>query len=308
MGTFGGTYETILREQIIPGFEAAHDANVQLELGIGNNFIPKIIASRANPPFDLIYLNEDEAIFGEAAGLWADIDISRIDNLEDVYDVAKPPQLPLYGAMIYEFVLAYNPEKMDKPTSWADLWQKNITVGVPHISATYGIIFLQLAAEIAGGGIEDMAAGFEQLKKLDNMVIYKGVTDGFGKFQRGEMDAALFYKHRTQLLMDEGINLAIAVPEEGTYGMRTGMQIPKNTDKIDLAIAWIGNAMGPDYQRAFAEKLYSPTNKTVELPPELAGKHVYGAEKVADLRFADWSVLNPQKPELLERWNKEFAG
>lgn len=307
IGTFGGTYESILRSSVIPGFEAAHGASVSLELGIGNTFIPKVIASRNNPPFDVVYVNEDEAIFGDTAGLWADIDPAEIPNLADVYDMAKPPVLPQYTAMIYEFGLAYNPDKMDAPASWEDLWQSGITVGVPHISATYGIIFLMIAAQLNGGGAENMAPGFEKLKQLDDMMIYKGVTDGFGKFQRGEMDAALFYTHRVQLLMDDGINLALATPEEGTYGMRTGMQIPAHAANMDMAKEWVNTAMSSDYQLSFAPKLYSPSNKTVELPAELAAKHVYGADKINSLRFADWGVLNPQKPDLLAQWNKEFA-
>lgn len=308
VATFGGTYEETLRKKIIPGFESAHNTKVSTELGIGNTFMPKIIASRNNPPYDVVYLNEDEAIFGEAAGLWAPVEDKDIPNLADIYPIAKPPQLPMYSAMVYEFTLAYNPKKMDAPKSWADLWKPGIKVGVPHISATYGIIFLQIAAELNGGGVDNMAAGFAQLKKLDNMVIYKGVTEGYSKFQLGEMDAALFYRHRAQALMDDGISLAVATPTEGTYGMRTGMRIAKNAPNLELAKTWVNDAMSVDYQMAFAPDLYSPTNSKVVLPPELAAKHVYGADKVNSLRFCDWTKLNPQKPALLEQWNKQFAG
>lgn len=308
VGTFGGTYETLLRENVIPKFEGAHDASVKLELGIGNTFMPKIIASRSNPPYDVVYLNEDEAIFGNQAGLWADVDASKIPNLADVYDVLKPPAVPLYGTMVYEFTCAYNPQKMEKPASWEDLWQKGITVGVPHISATYGIIFLMIAAELAGGGPENMAPGFAKLKQLADMKIYKGVTNGFQMWQRGEIDAALFYSHRIQLLKADGVPVALSTPKEGTYGMRTGMQIPKNAAHEDLAIQWVNMALSPEYQLVFAPKLYSPSNRTVTLPPELAEKHVYGPDAISALRFAPWEILNPQKPELLEQWNKEFAG
>lgn len=308
VGTFGGTYESLLREHIIPKFESANDASVKLELGIGNTFMPKIIAARSNPPYDVIYLNEDEAIFGRTARLWADVDTTKIPNLGDVYDALKPPSVPLYGTMVYEFTCAYNPEKMDKPTSWEDLWQKGITVGVPHISTTYGVIFLMIAAELNGGGPENMAPGFAKLKQLADMKIYKGVTNGFQMWQRGEIDAALFYAHRIQLLKADGVSVALSTPKEGTYGMRTGMQIPKNAAHPDLATAWVNMALSPEYQLVFAPKLYSPSNKAVELPPELAEKHVYGPEAISALRFAPWEMLNPQKPELLEQWNKEFAG
>lgn len=308
IGTFGGLYSDILDASVIPAFEGANDVTVQKELGWGSKFIPKIIASKANPPFDLIYVNEDEAIFGETAGLWEPMDTSATPNIANVYDICKPPALPQYTSTVYEFTCAYNPEKMDAPKSWGDLWQDGITVGVPHISSTYGMIFLQIAAELNGGGVDNLDPGFQALKDLPNMKIYKGVTDGFGKFQQGEMDAALFYRHRIQLLMDDGVSVAFTTPSEGTYGMRTGVQIPKNTSNMAAALDWANRVMGAEYQDAFVSNLYSPSNATVTMDAELAAKHVYGADKVNSLRFADWSVLNPRKSELLEQWNKAFTG
>lgn len=308
IGTFGGTYEKILDASVIPGFESANNVQVQKELGWGSKFIPKIIASRKNPPFNLVYINEDEAIFGQGAGLWEDIDTSSTPNVNDIYNVCKPDVVPMYTGIIYEFTCAYNPEKMDAPKSWADLWRPGLNVGVPHISSTYGMIFLMIAAQLNGGSIENLDPGFKALKDLPNMKIYKGVTDGFGKFQRGEVDAALFYRHRIQILKDDGLGIDFTTPSEGTYGMRTGVQIPKNAGNVAAGLDWANRMMGPEYQTAFAPKLYSPSNKNVSLDPGLAAKHVYGQDKVDSLRFADWNILNPKKSELIEKWNKEFTG
>jgi putative spermidine/putrescine transport system substrate-binding protein len=308
VATFGGLYSKILDSKVIPPFEAAHKVTVQKELGWGSKFIPKIIASRQNPPYNVVYVNEDEAFFGQAAGLWDAIDEAATPNVKDLYDVCKPKSVPMYTGIVYEFTCAYNPAKMDKPQSWQDLWKPGITVGVPHISSTYGTIFLLIAAQLNGGGLNNLDPGFKALKALPKMKIYKGVTDGFNMFRQGEIDAALFYRHRIQLLIDQGTKLAFTTPKEGTYGMRTGVQIPKNSSNIAVSRAWANEVMGPSYELAFAPSLYSPANKTVKLPPDLAAKHVYGEKKVASLRFADWSVLNPKKTELLEKWNQTFTG
>ncbi len=308
VATFGGTYGNLLRENVVPNFEKQNDVKVKYEFGWGSKFIPKIIASRKRPPFDVVYINEDEAIFGQSAGLWQPIDTSKTPNANDLYEICKPSVVPMYTGIVYEFTCAYNPAKMKKPQSWRDLWQKGITVGVPHISSTYGLIFLKIAAELNGGGVDNFGPGFEMIKKLDNMRIYKGVTDGFGKFERGEMDAALFYRHRIQILMDKGIGLQFTTPKEGTYGMRTGVQIPKNVANPDTSLQWANMVMSPEYQKVFVSKLYSPSNKMVRLDAALAAKHVYGEQKVSSLRFAEWDKINPIKSDLLERWNKEFTG
>jgi putative spermidine/putrescine transport system substrate-binding protein len=307
VGTFGGTYEQILRRAVIPGFEGRHGVQVKLELGIGNTFIPKIVASPRRAPFDCISLNEDEAIFGQTAGIWAPFDAAKLPNLADTYDVLKPPSLPLYGYVVYEFKLVYNPDKLRDPTSWADLWRPGITVGIPHISATYGIIFLMIAAMMNDGGETNLEPGFAQLKKLDRPKIYNGVTQGHQMLQRGEVDAALFYGHRAQLLMDQGVNLRAIVPREGTWGQRTGMQIPRAAPNPDLAWAWVDMVLGADYQRAFLADLYSPGNRRVTLSEAEAKRHVWPEASANKLRFADWTRLNPMKSALLERWNREFA-
>lgn len=309
VATFGGLYSDILDKKVIPGFQSANDVTIQKSLGWGAKFIPKIIASRARPPYDVVYINEDDAFFGQSAGLWEDIDTSRTPNVADIYKICRPDAVPQYSGILYEFTLVYNPDKMDKPKSWADLWDSNIVVGVPSISSTYGVIFLLIAAQLNGGGPDNMKPGFEALKRLRHMKIYKGVTDGFGKFQRGEMDAALFYRHRAQQLIDQGVNLKFVTPSEGTYGMRTGVQIPKNASNLKASFAWANLVMGVDYETAFVNDLYSPANsKVVVNDPVLRAKLIYGKEKVDSLRFADWNILNPQKSALLEQWNKDFTG
>lgn len=307
VGAFPGLYERRLQELVIPGFESARGVKVKTEAGTGTNFVQKTLASRNRPLYHVFYLNEDEALVGEQAGLFAPMDMSKVPNFNDVYSMMRPPALSLYPCILYEFSLVYNPKKMKKPESWTDLWQKGITVGVAHPSAAYGIYMLMIAAQMNGGGENDLAKGFAQLKKLDNMKIYRGINEGFQALQREEIDATLFYTFRAQMLIDAGQSYAFTIPKEGTWLQRSGVQIPKSSPNLDLSYAWANMVMGPEYQEKFLPDFYGPSNRKVVVPPALAGKIPHGDEQMKKYLVGDWTKINPQKAELLERWNKEFT-
>lgn len=307
VAAFGGGFEKMLRSQVLPGFTQATGTSVALEIGVGSVFIPKMVAAGSRPVYDVVYINDDEAYFGQEMGLWAPDVSSRLKNAGALYPALQPSHVPLYCSVIYNFPLLYRPEKLAKPTSWEDLWRPGITVAVPHISNSYGVTFLYIAALLNGGSEKNFDPGFAAIKRLKNKKIYKGVTEGFSLFQQGEVDAGPFYNHRAQQLKDQGVNVAWAYPKEGVWGQRTGCQIPKNSSNKDLAAQWIDTTLGVPYQTAFAQELYSPSNRQVKLPPQQQSKILSGDAVIDGLRFPDWSIINPQRDDLMARWTKEFA-
>jgi putative spermidine/putrescine transport system substrate-binding protein len=178
---------------------------------------------------------------------------------------------------------------------------------VPHVAQSYGLTFLFMASVMHGGSAENLDPGFAAIKKLKKFRIYKNVSEGLNLFQQGEVDAALFYSHRGQQMINMGLPIRRSSPKEGTYGQRTGSQIPKNASNLEGARAFVNLTLRPDVQLAFAQHLYSPTNSKTMLPPDLARQHVYGAQHVDSIREAPWDKLLPQRDRLLERWTREFG-
>jgi putative spermidine/putrescine transport system substrate-binding protein len=303
----GGLFATTLQQQVAPDFEAKYNVRVRFEEGTGSTFIPKMLTSPQRSPYDIVYVNDDEAFLGQSMGLWAPDQSAKLPNAARLYESLKFSHVPMYTSIVYEFPLVYTPAKMPEPTSWADLWKPGPTIGVPHISNTYGLIFLLIAAQLNGGDDTHFTPGFEALKRLQRMKIYRGVTQGFSMFQQGEFDAALFYGHRAQQLVDQGVPVKPVFPKEGVMGMCTGVQIPKRASAQELSLAWADATLGIPYQSAFAKLLYSPSNKDVPLSPELAAKHVTGEARVARIRYPDWNVINPQRDDLLSAWTRIFG-
>jgi len=305
--TFGGLFEKTLREGVIPNFEKETGIDVTLTIEDDTTILPKLRAARSRAPYDVVTLDNNIAILGGEMGLWAPDQSAQMPNAGAIYKSSMPPVTGNYGAIVYEYALVYNSKKMSAPTSWNDLWADGVVAGVPHITQSYGMTFLYMASILNGGTATNLDAGFAAIKRLKKFKVYKNVSEGLSLFQQGEIDAALFYGHRGQQMIDMGLPIVKTRPREGTWGQRTGAQIPKAAPNLDGARAWVNASLGVPYQTAFAQNLYSPTNRNVVLPPELAAKHVYGEQVVENLREAPWSELLPQRDALLERWTREIG-
>ena len=137
--------------------------------------------------------------------------------------------------------------------------------------------------------------------------MYRNVGQGLTLFQQGEIDAALYYGHRGQQLIELGFPVARARPKEGVYAQRTGTQIPKGTTNMEGALAWVALSLSAGYQAAFLDALYSPANRTVPVPAEMASKLIVGEAAVARLRDPPWDDLLPQRDAVLDRWTREMG-
>jgi putative spermidine/putrescine transport system substrate-binding protein len=303
----GGLVEKILRENVVEDFQKTHNIDVTLVADDDITTLPKLRAARGKAPYDVCYFDNSTAIVAQGMDLWAPDQSSKLANLAEVYSSCKPPATTVYESIIYEYTLAHNKTKLPNPTSWRDLWNPGLSIGVPHITQGYGLTFLYIAAMLNGGDAHNLDPGFAAIKKLAKFKVYKNVSEGLQLFQQGEIDAALYYGHRTQQLIDAGLPLAKARPQEGTWGQRTGTQIPKGTSNLEGAIAWVNTTLSVPYQTAFAQSLYSPTNRKVVLPPELAAKNVMGEDVVNGIREVDWAVILPQRDALIEKWTREIG-
>jgi hypothetical protein len=65
--------------------------------------------------------------------------------------------------------------------------------------------------------------------------------------------------------------------------------------------------LSPEFQTCFAERQFAgPTNRTVELPPEIA-QFVPYRESVEAMYFPDTEYVARHLPEWTDRWNREIA-
>ena len=89
-----------------------------------------------------------------------------------------------------------------------------------------------------------------------------------------------------------------AVNIDGAHSVR----IKRGNDK------WFTDGrISPEVQLAFATELFwSPTNKTVKVPADVAKKIINGPADVDKLILFDWAQVAKQRPQWTEKWNKEM--
>ncbi len=306
--SIGGLVEKTIREEVIPGFEKANNVEVQLIVEDDVTILPKLQVARGRAPYDVCMMDNDKAILGREMELWAPDVSSKLSNLGAIYTSCKPPATANYAQMIYEYGLVYSTDKFKTPpTSWNDLWAPGVVAAVPHVSQSYGLTFLYLAATLNGGSATNLDPGFAAIKRLGNFKIYRNVSQGLSLFQQKEADAALFYGHRAQQMIEAGLPVGKTVPKEGTFGQRTGAQIPKQTANLEGAIAWVNTTLSVPYQMAFAKNLYSPTNRNCTFPADQEKRLVLGEAHVDSIKEAPWKELLPQRDAILDRWTREFG-
>jgi putative spermidine/putrescine transport system substrate-binding protein len=108
-------------------------------------------------------------------------------------------------------------------------------------------------------------------------------------------------------LAKRGIPVDWVAPSEGVPILDQVIQVTKGSKNKELAWKLIDMYLSPEVQLAFATELFfSPTNKTVKVPPDVAKKIISGPADVEKLVSFDWNVIAKQRPQWTERWNKEL--
>ena len=306
--TIGGAIEKTLREDVIPGFEKQHNMEVSLIVEDDVTILPKLQIARSRAPYDVCFMDHDKALLGADMGVWALDQSANLKNIGAIYASCKPPATGHYAVFVLEYPLVYNTEIIKTaPASWSDLWTPGMKVAVPHVSQAYGLTFLYIAALLNGGSATNLEPGYAAIKRLGNFKIYRSVSQGLALFQQKEVDAGLFYAHRAQSMLESGIPVARTTPKEGTWGIRTGIQIPKATANMEGALAWTDTMLAAPAQEALAKSLYAPTNRNTVFPPEQAKRLILGEKTIDAIRELPWKDILPQRDAILDRWNREFG-
>ena len=101
----GGLIEKTIREDVIPNFEKEHGTDVQLIVEDDVTILPKLEVARSRAPYDICMMDNDKAILGAEAGLWAPDQAAKLKNIGAIYPSCKPPQTANYGTILFEYAL-----------------------------------------------------------------------------------------------------------------------------------------------------------------------------------------------------------
>jgi putative spermidine/putrescine transport system substrate-binding protein len=313
VGSYGGSYETIMRQQVIPPFEKATGVHVEYVSGNSNETLAKIQAQKGHEDLDLAIIDDGPMYQAKALGLCAKLKAGP--NYADIYDLAKMGDDAVATGVVATG-LAYDAGAFQKagwqpPTSWADLADKKYEgkVAIPGIDNTYGLVALIMYAKQNGGSADQIDPGFAYLAKqiAPNVRAFESSPGRMSElFQSGEVSLAIWGSGRVNALADTGFPIKFVYPKEGAAALLIAACVVNGAPHEAAAQQFLDYLLSPDVQKIIATAGNGPVNKKVQLAPDLAARLPYGPEEVSKLVAFDWSKINPKRDDWSKRWNREI--
>ncbi|TVQ34569.1 MAG: extracellular solute-binding protein [Geminicoccaceae bacterium] len=302
---YPGAWDEAFRSIVAPALMDAHGIQLDLDPLYAVDQIAKARAARGLAPFDVFVLDPGPAATGEEMGLFAPFEVAKLSNA----DKLPSAFVGTYGVPVAAQVvgIAYNPSKLPTPTSWADLFEEPFVsrLGLTGFQTTFGTASLIEIAKTFGGSETDVEPAFEKIREaLPKVAAVAQPQAMVGLFQQGEIDVMYGNTQAVATLQGRGVDIAFAKPASGAIAFVTTMHVAKDAEFPDEAYKYIDTVVSADVQTQLMQppNNFIPVNADVDLLPSLP---MAALAEIETFVRHDWSVINPQRPGWIERFNRE---
>jgi putative spermidine/putrescine transport system substrate-binding protein len=308
--TFPGAWEEAHRRFLLPAVRSATGAEVTLTASQAVDTVTKLTAAQANPPFDVVMMDEGPFMQGVGLGLFRPMVVEAVPNLKDLpARFVHPDGLGAYvSAQV--FGIAYNNERITTPpAAWQDLLAPAFKgrVGLVGLDSTLGTVWMVALAKMLGGDEDHMDPAFDFVAKLlPNVGAVAANPGALGTlFQSGQIDVSCHYLNNVASLASKDVPVALARPASGWGLVRSLMCVTKNTKVPDLASQYINVALSEPVQEEMAGEPYflAPTNSKVTFGAKMA-LIAKNASEMDQFVQTDWAKINPRRAEYIDRFNR----
>ncbi|MPZ24935.1 MAG: extracellular solute-binding protein [Micromonosporaceae bacterium] len=308
LGVYGGPQEPVYRTHVADRLEAEDDANVTLALGTGGERVSKVYAERNQPSLDVAMLAIWDAVKGVEDGVLEEPDPS-VPNVDQIHDFAVNGG---YVASAFNLGLRYNPAKIDRPTSFEDLWNPeyagHVAVPDPGKNAN-GIAFIAMLAQMyANDDLDNVDPVWDRLTALrDGLVLqYSSENDTNSLWDAQDIWIAVSSSSFAWQFKFEGsADVDFVTPTEGGALMGNVACIPVGANNPELARKAVGYMLDEPFQKEFAETHYFvPSREGVTVDAETQEL----LPDPSELVVLDYSTLARVRPDWSDRWTREMAG
>ena len=314
VGAYGGSFEQVMRKEVIPPFEAKHNVKVEFVAGNSTDTLAKLQAQKGNQIIDAIIV--DDGPMYQAVELGFCGDLAPGDVYKDVYSIMKFKSNKAVGIGVVGSGILYNKKvfeenKWPAPTSWNDLqdpkFKKKLVI--PALNNTYGLHAVVMASVVRGGSENNIDPGFKAFKDEigPNILAYESSPGKMTELlQSGQAVIAVWGSGRAKALADTGFPAAFVYPKEGGVALGVAACPVAGSKNTAEAQAFMQHLLSPEMQIVLAKGAgLGPTNSTVKLTPDQQKGLPYGDE-VKQLRAIDWDVVNKHRAEWNKRWTREI--
>ncbi|GAB3340818.1 ABC transporter substrate-binding protein [Bordetella tumulicola] len=301
----------MFQEKIIPAFESGHKVKITYVPGISSALVAKLQAQRGKQEMNVVIVDDGPMYQAIQYGYCEKLEDASVYG--DLYDAAK------FGgnAVGVGFVatgIAYNKDTFQKkgwqpPKSWNDLTDPKFMdrFTTSSLSGTYGVHTLVMFAHINGGDENNIEPGFKAIAdKLEpNVLSWSSSPAKLAEmFQNRDVDVAVWGSGRAYALKKTGFPIEFVYPEEGAAALVTAACPVVQNSAPKESQAFIQFLVSPQVQKWLAIEGWGPTNSKTKLEGEVAQNVPYGKDQVAKLVPMEWDVINQNRSEWTNRWNR----
>jgi len=313
VAAYGGSYEEMMRKEIIPAFEKKTGAKVEYVAGNSTDNIARMQAQKANQEIDVAIVDDGPMYQTVALGLCADL---KGVNFGDLYPVADMKTGKSVTIGVVATGLMYNRKyfadnNLPAPTSWNDLkdakFRKKLVI--PPLNNTYGLQTVIMLARINGGGEKNIDPGFKVMKDDvgPNVLAYEPAPGKMTElFQSGQAVFAVWGSGRVKAFQDTGFPVEFVYPKEGAMALGISACPVAKPNPSPLAQDFIAFMLSPEIQVMHAKGAGAgPVNRKAVLTPEQQKGMPYG-DAVGKLLTTDWDTVNANRTAWNNRWTREI--
>jgi putative spermidine/putrescine transport system substrate-binding protein len=311
---YGGPMEEGWRRNVVDPFVKQFDADVTIATGLSLENLAKMRAQRQNPELDVVAMDTVAAVPAAREGLYEQLDPNRIPVLNDLYDWAIEPHRYYVSWLSVYYGLAYNTQKIPRPTSWEDMWNPVykghvIFPDISNVGATY---MMHILNTIGGGdtNANQVDVGFKKIASLKpQLLTFWTNHDQVGQLlSQGDAWITPWPSDRLLTLKSLGAPVDIVIPREGVPFGTSEMGITKGTKHQALAEKYLNFALGPEAQAHNAQTIFiGPTNKKTQVPEQLAKDlGMNPGPEVKRIAYPDWEKVAAYRAGWIDRWNREI--
>jgi putative spermidine/putrescine transport system substrate-binding protein len=310
---YGGSYEEMMRKEIIPAFEKKTGAKIEYVAGNSTDNIARMQAQRANQEIDVAIVDDGPMYQAVALGLCTDLKGVDFKTLYPVADMktGKSVTIGVVATGLIYNKKYFDDNKLPAPTSWNDLkdpkFKKKLVI--PPMNNSYGLHAVVMYARLNGGGEKNIDPGFKVFKDEvgPNVLAYEPQPGKMTElFQSGQAVIGVWGSGRVKVFKETGFPVEFVTPKEGSPALGISACPTAKPNPSPLAQQFVQFLLLPDIQAIHAKGAGAgPVNMSTTLSADVARGLPYG-EAVGKLIAVDWDTINANRTAWNNRWTREI--
>ena len=311
MNGYGGDYNRILTEYVAKPLEERTGLKVSYQSGTVQSAVAKLMASRSNPPFDLIMAdspNIPELMRGDLIEPVSAKDVPAIRKL-----LPNVREFGDYGVpfLTNSVILTYNTKLVKQPiASYADLARPDLKdrVGLLTPENTGGLLSLIALGESNGGSLDNMEPAFKALAAMRSNIstVTPATVNLLQLFEQEEVWAGPFFDGRIYSMRAKAKPMASVIPKEGVYSLFNYLNPVKGAgaEKREAMLAYIEQALSDEAVGPLVEFFrYAPCTD-IKLTEAVAKEVVLSGSARQQMKSVDWAKVAEKRGGWAESFNR----